>query len=132
MIWRAVRADAAEYPPDSGKALRGRPFLSLLRYNLPYWPRYLGGAVLAMMFVGVGLVVPLVVRSIVHAFETGAMTRQLLALYFFGLLAIAVAEGVARYFRICLALRLLPPCAAVVAALFPSQPDRRHHGPRGQ
>lgn len=99
MIWRAVRADAAEYPPDSGKALRGRPFLSLLRYNLPYWPRYLGGAVLAMMFVGVGLVVPLVVRSIVHAFETGAMTRQLLALYFFGLLAIAVAEGVARYFQ---------------------------------
>lgn len=95
----AARAGATESAQDFGKALSGRPFLSLLRYNLPYWPRYVGGAGLALMFVGVGLAVPLVVRGIVRAFETGGMTPRLLMFYFFGLLGIAIAEGVARYFQ---------------------------------
>ena len=81
------------------KAVPERPFLSLLRYNLPYRRAYAAGAFLAVLFVIVGLVMPVVVRAIVAGFEGGTMTRGLLGLYFAGLLAAAAVTGVARYFQ---------------------------------
>ena len=79
------------------KALPGKPLGTILCYNYPYWPRYLGGAGLALIFIGVGLLMPLVIRSLVDHFEHGTMTDALLMLYFGGLLAIAIFSGLARY-----------------------------------
>ena len=46
-----------------------------------------------------GLALPLVIRAVVAQFENGTMTVSRLALYFVGLLAVAVGTGVARYWE---------------------------------
>ena len=86
------------YKP-SHRARIGRPFVTILRYNLPYWKEYLTGSVLAAIFVIVGLLLPLVIRAVVARFENGVMTLRLLFLYFLGLLAVAVGTGIARYWE---------------------------------
>ena len=81
------------------KAVPGKPFLTLLRYNAPYWRSYLGGALLAAGFVGIGLAVPFVIRAAVARFENQTMTHALLLRYFLLLLGIAAVTGLARYWQ---------------------------------
>lgn len=81
------------------KAVRGRPFISLLRYNLPYWRRYVVGAVFALFFMAVELLMPLIMRAIVAGFENARITWAGLLLFFFGLIVVAGVSGIARYFQ---------------------------------
>ena len=81
------------------RAVPGSPFRTILRYNRPYWRQYLLGAGLSAVFVSIGLCMPLVIRAVVGRFEDNAVTSQALWLYFVGLLGIATATGVARYFE---------------------------------
>ncbi len=81
------------------KAVAGRPFLSIWRYNRPYWRQYLTGAVLAVFFVSISLAVPALVRAVVDQFQAGVMTLERLFFYFALLLAAAIGTGVARYFQ---------------------------------
>lgn len=81
------------------KAVPGRPFLTFLRYNRPYWPEYLAGALLSIVYVLAGLITPLIVRTVVDALEAQRMTMALLWSCFAGLVAIAVTTGVARYWQ---------------------------------
>lgn len=77
----------------------GRPFKTLLRYNAPYWWDYLRGGVLGFFFIAVELLLPWVVRQVVHQFNTNSMTARLLWIYFGALIAIAVISGIARFFQ---------------------------------
>ena len=86
------------YVPEH-RALPGRPFRTILAYNRPYWRAYLMGALLALVFMLIGLAMPLVIRGAVNQFEGGTMTPAILLLYFAVLLAIACATGVGRYFQ---------------------------------
>ncbi len=81
------------------KAFPGKPFRTLLRYNAPYWPQYLSGALLALLFMVVGLVMPLIVREIVSGVESRTMTKPVLLAYFGGITGAAIVTGVARYFQ---------------------------------
>jgi ATP-binding cassette subfamily B protein len=81
------------------KALPGRPFRSLLRYNRPYLRDYVAGGLLASVHALVALAMPLVVQGIVGQFEAGSMTGLLLGLYVGGLVAVSLVAGVARYFQ---------------------------------
>ncbi len=81
------------------KAVPGRPFYTLLQYNLPYWRDYLRGAALAVVFVGVGLTVPLVLRAVVDRIERHTMTGGSLLLYFWLLVGVALTTGLARYWQ---------------------------------
>ena len=81
------------------KACLGKPFLSILNYNKPYWRNYLIGSLLAVLFVGVGLAMPMVLRAVVGRFQTGSMTYGILWASFGGLLAISVVTGIARYWE---------------------------------
>lgn len=80
-------------------AVAGRPFLSIWRYNRPYWRQYLLGAVLAVFFVSISLAVPAIVKMVVDDFQAGVMTLERLLSYFGLLLAAALATGIARYFQ---------------------------------
>lgn len=81
------------------KAVPGRPLRSLLRYNRPYWRRYLLGAFLAAVFVTASLVIPLVVRAFIDAFEADGVDKGLLWTYFWGLVGAALVTDLARYFE---------------------------------
>ncbi len=81
------------------KAVAGRPFLSIWRYNLPYWRAYTAGAFLAVIFTGLGLGVPLVVKLIVDRLQAGEMTTGHLLGAFGLLVLIALATGVARFYH---------------------------------
>ncbi|MDQ1256173.1 MAG: transporter ATP-binding protein, partial [Candidatus Hydrogenedentes bacterium] len=81
------------------KAIPGRPFRTILAYNLPYWREYLVGSILSVVFVLVGLAMPLVIRSVVSRFETGTMAPGALWWYFGVLVGIAVATGIGRYYQ---------------------------------
>jgi ATP-binding cassette subfamily B protein len=81
------------------KAVPGRPFLTFLRYNRPYWREYLAGAVLSVLYVLIGLLTPLIIRQVVTGFEAQTMTMQVLTAYFAALVGIALATGVARYWQ---------------------------------
>ena len=81
------------------KAVAGRPFLSIWRYNLPYWRAYTAGAFLAIVFTGLGLGVPLVVKLIVDRLQAGEMTTGHLLGAFGLLVLIALATGVARFYH---------------------------------
>ncbi|HUW61511.1 MAG TPA: ABC transporter ATP-binding protein [Candidatus Bathyarchaeia archaeon] len=97
------------YRPEH-KAIPGRPFFTILRYNRPYLKSYLAGAILSVFFVVIGLGLPFVVRGVVGSFVEGRVTPRLLWLYFAGLLAIAVATGFARYWERMLIIRASRKC----------------------
>jgi len=81
------------------KAVYGHPFRTFLRYNLPYWKHYLAGGILALLFVGVEMGLPIVIRMVVRQLQQLTMTKELLWLYFSALLGIAVCTGIARYWQ---------------------------------
>ncbi|HNR32310.1 MAG TPA: ABC transporter ATP-binding protein [Candidatus Hydrogenedentes bacterium] len=83
----------------SSAAAPGKPFLSLLRYNRPYWNEYAGGAALSLLHAALGAVMPLVVRGVVGAFESGAITYGRLGGLVGGLVGVFVIAGVGRYFQ---------------------------------
>ncbi len=81
------------------KAVPGRPFRTLLRYNLPYWRSYGAGALLAAFLAAVELCSPLVIRRVVDEFESGTMSMPALWGSFWFLLGIAACAGVARFWQ---------------------------------
>jgi ATP-binding cassette subfamily B protein len=87
-----------EYRPIH-KAVIARPFKTILRYNAPYWREYAIGALLSAVFVVVGLAMPLVIRGVVGRFEDNTMALGHLWRYFWGLLAVAVGTGLARFWE---------------------------------
>ncbi len=80
-------------------AVPDRPFLTLLRYNAPYWREYAAGAALASIHALLGLAMPLVVRGVVGAFESRTITGTGLAGFVCGLIGVFLVAGVARYFQ---------------------------------
>ena len=99
MMSRDMQEDSLPGAPDASLAVPGRPFLTLLRYNRPYWPRYLAGALLAFVFVIFGLALPVLVRAVVSGFERQVMTFRLLLVYVGLLLVSSLVTGIARYFQ---------------------------------
>lgn len=97
------------YRPEH-KAIPGRPFLTILRYNRPYLKSYLTGGILSVFFVVIGLGLPFIVRGVVGGFTQGRITMRLLWLYFAGLLVIAVTTGFARYWERMLIIRASRKC----------------------
>ena len=63
-----------------------RLFPFFARYGRPYVKRYAAGVGLALFFVALNLISPLIMRSLVNDFACGEMTRARLWGYF-GLLA---------------------------------------------
>ncbi|MCX5770171.1 MAG: ABC transporter ATP-binding protein [Candidatus Hydrogenedentes bacterium] len=97
------------YRPEH-KAIPGRPFLTILRYNRPYLKSYLIGGILSVFFVVIGLGLPFIVRGVVRSFTEGQVTMRLLWLYFAALIAIAVTTGFARYWERMLIIRASRKC----------------------
>ncbi len=85
----------AAYP----EAAPGRPFITMWRFNRPYARRYAVGTLLALLFVFINLVMPMVVRAIVAGFNDGQLTKTRLTLYFLMIMGTAVGAGFARYFQ---------------------------------
>ncbi len=81
------------------EALNGNPFRTLWRFNRPYARRYIIGAALALLFVVINLVFPMVVRAIVYGFDEQQLTRGHLTVYFLLLVGTAITAGFARYFQ---------------------------------
>lgn len=81
------------------KAVPKKPFVSLWRYNIPYWRDYGAGLALALMHVLVGVAMPLVVRGVIGAFEAQRVTSRLLLGYVGGLILVFAVAGIARYFQ---------------------------------
>ncbi|MCX5757288.1 MAG: ABC transporter transmembrane domain-containing protein [Candidatus Hydrogenedentes bacterium] len=75
------------------------PLRSILRYNRPYWRAYVTGVLLALIFVGIGLTMPVVLRLVVADFQSNTMTFARLILFFLALLAMSLITGVARFFE---------------------------------
>ncbi|HPC16888.1 MAG TPA: ABC transporter ATP-binding protein [Candidatus Hydrogenedentes bacterium] len=75
------------------------PIRSILRYTRPYWRIYVAGLLLALVFVGVGLAMPVVLRLVVAEFQAGTMTQRRLVFFFFALLAMSLITGIARFFE---------------------------------
>lgn len=75
------------------------PFYTLWRFNRPYRRRYALGAVLALIFVLINLIFPMVVRAIVSGFSDGNLSWKRLLLYFSLVLGTAVGAGIARYYQ---------------------------------
>ena len=80
-------------------ALPGKPFRTLLRFNRAYLRAYLTGTALAVVFVIISLIMPLVIRATVQGLSTGQLGTRRLLVFFCTLLATSVAAGVARYFQ---------------------------------
>ncbi|MBM3289797.1 MAG: hypothetical protein FJY92_06560, partial [Candidatus Hydrogenedentes bacterium] len=83
----------------------GRPFITILRYNRPYWAAYLAGSVLAAAVSLVNLAMPMVLGHVVDLFGAKALTRADLALYCAALIGLGVVTGIARYFQRTLIVR---------------------------
>lgn len=81
------------------QAITGKPFLTLWRFNRPYIRRYAVGAGLALLFVFINMVFPLVVRAIVFGFDEQRLSAPRLAGYFLLLIGTAAGAGIARYFQ---------------------------------
>lgn len=92
------------------RAAPGRPFRSIINYNIPYWREYLAGSVLSAVFTVVSLAMPLVLKQVVGAFERGEMTAGRLWWYFLTLLGVSLVVGVARYFERRLLIRASRKC----------------------
>lgn len=86
-------------------AAAGRPFVTILRYNRPYWKEYAAGLALAAVYSLVGLALPWVLRLGVDEFAAGSMTSGRLIAYFLVLLALEAGTGVARYWQRMLMIR---------------------------
>ena len=89
----------------SQKTFSGRPLVSLLRYNRPYFLEYLGGALFSLFYIGAELCIPLVIRAVVSRFDAGGMAYSLLGTYLCLLLGVAIASGFARYAQRMLMIR---------------------------
>ncbi|MBI3119466.1 MAG: ABC transporter ATP-binding protein [Candidatus Hydrogenedentes bacterium] len=76
-----------------------RPFITLVRYNRPYWKAYGIGACLAVLFILFSLLTPVIIGRIVAGFEKNTMTYALVMGYFFTLMGLSIVEGVVRYFQ---------------------------------
>jgi len=87
------------------RAAPGRPFRTIINYNIPYWREYLAGSVLSGIFTVVGLAMPLVLKQVVGAFERGEMTPALLRFFFLTLVGVSFVVGIARYFERRLLIR---------------------------
>ncbi|MCP4644756.1 MAG: ABC transporter ATP-binding protein [bacterium] len=81
------------------KATPGKPFRTFLSYNRPYWKDYLAGGLLAVVFVGVEMGLPLVISLVVRMLQEGRMTFGYLWICFFVLLGVAATTGFARYWQ---------------------------------
>ncbi|MDX9972082.1 MAG: ABC transporter ATP-binding protein [FCB group bacterium] len=81
------------------KVAPGRPFITLLRYNRPYWSDYAIGMAIALVFSLIGLATPIVISWVVDLFQGGQMTRNLLFVYFGALVGVSAVTGIARYFQ---------------------------------
>ena len=81
------------------KAVPGHPFRTIFAYLRPYAKEYLLGAMLSLVFVLVGLAMPLVIESVVNRFEDGTMNAAALKAYFAFLIAIAAVTGLGRYYQ---------------------------------
>lgn len=86
-------------------ALAGRPFRTILRYNIRYWRAYLLGSVLAVLFSLLSLAMPLVMQIVVDDFTSESMTRPKLWGYFSALIVLAVVVGILRYFERMIMIR---------------------------
>ena len=64
-----------------------KPFRAFVHFNRPYARDYILGAVVGLFFISIDLCMPLVVRAVVHRFETGNINYRFLFLAF-GLLLI--------------------------------------------
>jgi ATP-binding cassette subfamily B protein len=96
-----MKNDNRHAPPDESwpSAVPGKPFYTLLRFNRRYLRAYLTGAALAVIFVAISLVMPLVIRATVQGLSTGKLGTERLWVFFWILLATSVTAGVARYFQ---------------------------------
>ena len=83
----------------------GKPFRTVLNYNLRYWKAYLAGFGLAAFFSFVNLAMPVVLGRMVDRFASHALSRTLLVLYCLALIALGIVTGVARYFQRTLIVR---------------------------
>jgi len=81
------------------KAIPGRPFYSLLRYNAVYWREYLIGAVLSFFFVIVGLLPPLIIGHVIDGLVNRTLQPGMLLLFVSVILGVAAVTGIARYFQ---------------------------------
>lgn len=81
------------------EAIPGRPFITLWRFNRPYFRHYAAGAALALVFVFINLVMPMVVRAIVAGFTDDRLTAFRLTAYFLMILGTALGAGIARYYQ---------------------------------
>ncbi len=85
-------------PSFRGEALTpSRPFRALLHFNRPYAREYMLGAAAGLFFISIDLCMPLVVRAVVHRFETQTITYTSLLVCFALLLIIPVLSGLARF-----------------------------------
>lgn len=71
----------------SHRSVPDRPFLSMCRYNAPYWKAYTVAGILGLIFLVVGMLMPLILKAVVDGLDTGDMTRARMWNYF-GLLAV--------------------------------------------
>jgi ATP-binding cassette subfamily B protein len=96
-----MKPDARQNEPRESwpLALPGKPFRTLLRFNRPYLRAYLTGSALAVVFVVISLVMPLVIRATVQGLSAGDLGTNRLWVFFWILLGTSVAAGVARYFQ---------------------------------
>lgn len=86
-------------PTTHSQGTRLSPIRSILRYSKRYWRSYVVGLMLAFVFVGIGLIMPLVLRFVVADFQSNTMTLMRLVLYFVALLVMSLITGVARFYE---------------------------------
>ena len=90
---------APTYTECLPEAVRGKPFLTLWRFNRPYFQQYTVGALLALFFSLINLGFPMVVRAIVNDLGKGNLTTNWITAYFALLMGVAIFAGIARYFQ---------------------------------
>ena len=88
----------SDYTPVH-KGIPGKPFYSLLRYNLAYWRQYTVGMVLSIFFVVIGLLPPLLIGQVIDGMDQRSLTPSMLALNVGGILGVALFTGIARYYQ---------------------------------
>jgi ATP-binding cassette, subfamily B, multidrug efflux pump len=91
--------------PTTHKAIPGKAFRTFWRYGRPYAWAYVIGAGLAVAFVTIGLLVPLVVKRFIGMLSSGDLTTAALWRLFWILVAIAVCAGVTRFIQRMLMIR---------------------------
>jgi ATP-binding cassette subfamily B protein len=97
------------YQPEH-KASLGHPVRSIFAYARPYAWDYLRGAILGAAFLLIDLAMPVVIRTVITAFQQDVMTPRLLGFYFIVLLGIASGTGVGRYYQRLLMIKASRKC----------------------